>query len=261
VYGGTKSEVFLGRALGQRRDDIVLASKFGMPIDEEHKGARPEYVKAAVEASLRRLGTDRIDLYQLHKPDSDVPIADTLGALDDLVREGKVREIGSSNFSADLIAAAESAVRPGGARFVSVQNEYSLLHRAPERRVLDASVTRGIGFLPYFPLASGVLTGKYAKGAPPPKGTRLSAAESPLAGRFLKEQNVEIAANLEAFAKQRGHTLLELAFSWLLARKPVVSVIAGATSVEQIRANVAAADWRLTADDLSEIDRIAPLHD
>jgi aryl-alcohol dehydrogenase-like predicted oxidoreductase len=258
VYGGTRSEEYLGRALAQRRGDVVLASKFGMPIDPQHKGARPEYVKSAIEASLKRLGTDHIDLYQLHKPDPEVPIAETLGALDDLKRAGKVREIGSSNFSADQIAEAESAARSGGARFVSVQNEYSLLHRKPERAVLDACAERGIAFLPYFPLASGLLTGKYAKGAPLPTGTRLSAKDSPLSGRFLNEKNLEIVAQLQAFASKRGHTLLELAFSWLLAKKPVVSVIAGATSSEQIAANVGAATWKLTDADLQEIDRLAP---
>jgi aryl-alcohol dehydrogenase-like predicted oxidoreductase len=258
VYGGTHSETFLGRALGKRRDDVVLASKFGMPLDEQRKGARPEYVKQALEASLTRLGTDRVDLYQLHRPDPAVPIADTLGALEDLKREGKIREVGSSNFSAEQIGEAEDAARPGAARFVSVQNEYSLLQREPERGVLDACVRRGIAFLPYFPLASGVLTGKYAKGAPVPSGTRLSAADGPLTGRFLTEGNLELAARLAEFAAKRDHTLLELAFSWLLARKAVVSVIAGATSVAQIDANVGAAAWRLTADDLQELDQIAP---
>jgi aryl-alcohol dehydrogenase-like predicted oxidoreductase len=258
VYGGTHSEEFLGRALGKRRDQIVLASKFGLPLDEQRKGARPEYVVRALDASLKRLGTDRIDLYQLHRPDPEVPIADTLGALEDLKRAGKIREIGSSNFSAAQIDEAEAAVKPGAARFVSVQNEYSLLHRDPERRVLDACVRHGSSFLPYFPLASGILTGKYAKGAPVPSGTRLSAADGPLTARFLTERNLELATRLGDFAAKRNHTLLELAFSWLLARKAVVSVIAGATSVEQIEANVTAAAWRLSADDLQELDRIAP---
>lgn len=260
VYGGTRSEEFLGLALKQRRNEVVLASKFGLPIDDTRKGARPEYVKQALEASLKRLGTDRIDLYQLHRPDPEVPIADTLGALDDLKRAGKIREIGSSNFSPEQIAEADTAAKakPGAARFVSVQNEYSLLHREPERGVLEASASRGIAFLPYFPLASGVLTGKYAKGAPVPSGTRLSAADGPLTSRFLTERNLELVGQLQASAAKRGHTLLELAFSWLLARKAVVSVIAGATSVEQIAANVKAAAWKLTADDLQELDRIVP---
>jgi aryl-alcohol dehydrogenase-like predicted oxidoreductase len=258
VYGGTRSEEFLGLALRKRRDEVVLATKFGLPLDEKRKGARPEYVKQALEASLKRLGTDRIDLYQLHRPDPEVPIADTLGALDDLKRAGKIREIGSSNFDAKQIAEADAAAKPGAAKFVSVQNEYSLLHRRPERGVLAACAKHGIAFLPYFPLASGVLTGKYAKGAPVPSGTRLSAPDGALVPRFLTEQNLELAGKLKDFAEKRGHTLLELAFSWLLARTAVVSVIAGATSIEQIKANVGAAGWLLTADDLQELDQLAP---
>jgi aryl-alcohol dehydrogenase-like predicted oxidoreductase len=169
VYGGTRSEEFLGRALGGRRDEVVIATKFGSRLDEQRKGARPEYVRQAAEDSLRRLGTDRIDLYQLHWPDPQVPIEDTLGALDELVRSGKVREIGCSNFSAEqLREAEEAATREGGARFVSVQNEYSLLHREPEREVLPECERAGIAFIPYFPLASGLLTGKYRQGQPVP---------------------------------------------------------------------------------------------
>ena len=258
VYGGTKSEELLGRALGKRCDEVIVATKFGLPLDDTSKGARPEYVRRAVEDSLRRLGTDRIDLYQLHRPDPEVPIADTLGALDELVRAGKVREIGASNFTLEQLREAERAVAQGGARFVSLQNEYSLLVREPERGVLQESADKGIGFLPYFPLASGLLTGKYAKGAPAPKGTRLAAPEAPLTARFLSERNLELAAQLKAFAESRGHSVLELAFSWLLARPAVSSVIAGATSAEQIYANVAAAGWKLDADQLSELDRLAP---
>jgi aryl-alcohol dehydrogenase-like predicted oxidoreductase len=257
IYGATKSEEYLGLALRGRRDQVVLASKFGLPLDEHRRGASPQYVKRAVEDSLRRLGTDRIDLYQLHRPDPDVPIAETLGALDELVRAGKVREIGSSNFSATLIRLAEAAVRPGAARFASVQNEYSLLHRDPERAVLEECAARSIGFLPYFPLASGVLSGKYGRDNPPPQGTRLSA-NSPLAGRFLNDRTLAIAGALTDFAEARGHSLLELAHSWLLAQKAVVSVITGATSAQQVRANAAAANWQLSADELGEIDSIAP---
>jgi aryl-alcohol dehydrogenase-like predicted oxidoreductase len=257
VYGGTHSEEFLGRALGKRRNAIVLATKFGMPIDEQRRGARPEYIKRAVEDSLERLGTDRIDLYQLHRPDPEVPIADTLGTLDDLVRAGKVREIGSSNFSPAQIQEAERAVKPGAARFVSVQNEYSVLHREPERGVLEALAQHELALLPYFPLASGVLTGKYADGAPP--NGRLSEPEGRLTSRFLTDKNVAIARELEKFARARGKTLLDLAFSWLLAHASVASVIAGATTREQITGNVAAARWQLSQDDLREIDRLAPL--
>ena len=175
IYGKGQSEEYLGRALGSRRSEIVLATKFGMKMDEQRKGAKPDYLRQALEDSLARLGTDHVDLYQLHTPDADVPIADTLGALDELVKAGKVREIGCSNFSAEQLREAEAAVQPGAARFVSVQNEYSLFHREPERDVLAACERLGLAFIPYFPLASGLLTGKYRKGRPLPEGTRLTA--------------------------------------------------------------------------------------
>lgn len=260
VYGGTKSEEFVGKALGARRRSVIVATKFGIPLDEQRKGgARPEYIRRAVEDSLKRLGTDYIDLYQLHRPDPEVPIADTLGALGELVTKGLVREIGSSNFLAAQLREAATAVRPGGAGFVSVQNEYSLLVREPELGVLATSAELGAGFLPYFPLASGLLSGKYAKDRPAPQNTRLSAPDSSLRGRFLSDDKVARAEALRAFAEARGHTLLELAFSWLAAKKPVSSIIAGATSAEQIRANVAAVGWKLTPDELGEVDRVAPL--
>src|SRR5215218_8240726 len=168
VYGGTKSEEFLGRALSRRRDEVVLATKFGAQVDEQRKGAKPEYVGQAVEDSLRRLRTDRIDLYQLHRPDPDVPIEDTLGALDELVEAGKVREVGCSNFSADQLREEEGATPEGAARFASVQNEYSLLHREPEVEVLPECERLGMAFVPYFPLANGLLTGKYRRGEDAP---------------------------------------------------------------------------------------------
>ena len=169
VYGGTRSEEYLGRALAGRRDQVVLATKFGMAVDEQRRGARPEYVRRALEDSLRRLMTDRIDLYQLHQPDPEVPIGDTLTALDELVQAGKVREIGCSNFSAEQLREAHAAARAGAARFVSVQNEYSLLHREPEREVLAECERLGLAFIPYFPLASGLLSGKYRRGRPRPR--------------------------------------------------------------------------------------------
>jgi aryl-alcohol dehydrogenase-like predicted oxidoreductase len=255
IYGGAKSEEFVGRALAGRRESAVIATKFGMPLDDTRKGAAPAYVRRAVEDSLRRLGTDRIDLYQLHEPDPATPIAETLGALDGLVRAGKVREIGCSNFSAAQIAEAEAAAS-GAARFVSVQNEYSLLHREPERAVLAECERRGIAFVPYFPLASGLLTGKYSAGKPVPEGTRLSQGWA--AKRFLTDDRVERADALGRFAESKGHSLLELAFSWLLRQPAVSSIIAGATSAEQVRANAKAASWRLTAGDLTAIDGIAP---
>ena len=253
VYGGTKSEEFLGRALGRRRDEVVLATKFGAQLDEQRKGASPEYVGQAVEDSLRRLRTDRIDLYQLHRPDPEVPIEDTLGALDELVRAGKVREIGCSNFSAEQLREAERATRDGGARFVSVQNEYSVLHREPERDVLPECERLGIAFIPYFPLVSGLLTGKYRQGQPAPEGSRLQSRRG---DSLLTDRNLAVVEELIEFSESRGHTILELAFSWLLTRPAVVSVIAGATSSEQARSNAAAAGWRLTDEELAETDSI-----
>jgi aryl-alcohol dehydrogenase-like predicted oxidoreductase len=255
IYGGDgRSEEFLGRALGPRRREVVIATKFGMKMDEERRGAHPDYVRRAAEDSLRRLGTDHIDLYQLHEPDPSVPIADTLGALDELVRAGKVREIGCSNFSAAQLREAEGAAC--GARFVSVQNEYSLLHREPEREVLAECGRLGLAFLPYFPLASGLLTGKYRKGEPIPEGTRLSDPQR--AARELTGERLETVERLIAFAENRGHTLLELAFAWLLARPAVASVIAGATKPEQVRANAATAGWKLTDEEIAEVERIVP---
>jgi aryl-alcohol dehydrogenase-like predicted oxidoreductase len=256
IYGSTKSEEFLGRALAGRRQQAIVATKFGMAVDEQRKGARPEYVRRAAEDSLTRLRTDYIDLYQLHQPDPTVPIADTLGALNELVKAGKVKEIGCSNFSAEQLAEAASAITPGGATFVSVQNEYSLLHREPERSVLPACQRLGLAFLPYFPLASGLLTGKYEPGKAAPKDSRLSLSWT---SRFTSDRNVGIAEALKTFARARGHSLLELAMSWLASHTAVASVIAGATSPEQVRANARAIIWRLTPADLAEIDRLAPL--
>jgi aryl-alcohol dehydrogenase-like predicted oxidoreductase len=252
MYGEGRSEEFLGRALAKRRSQAIIATKFGMKMGEGREGARPEYVALAVEDSLRRLGTDRIDLYQLHRPDASVPIADTLGALDLLVRAGKVREIGCSNFSADQIREAEEAAR-GGARFVSVQNEYSLIHREPEAQVLPACVRLGMAFLPYFPLANGLLTGKYRLGKPHPAGTRGGDEWGP---KVFTEDNLQVVESLIQFAEARGHTLLELAISWLGQRPAVASVIAGAKSPEQVRANAAAAGWKMSGAELEEIGRI-----
>ncbi|WP_273889464.1 aldo/keto reductase [Rubrobacter naiadicus] len=256
VYGGTRSEEFLGRALGSRREEAVIATKFGSEIDEERKGAHPDYVRRAVEDSLRRLGTDYIDLYQLHRPDPEVPIGETLAALDELVKAGKVREIGCSNFSADQLREAGEVVRDGAARFVSVQNEYSLLHREPEREVLPECERQGMAFLPYFPLANGLLTGKYRRGRPVPEGTRIAGSER--FRKLLSEENLEVVERLIAFSEERGHTILDLAFSWLLSRPTVASVIAGATSPEQVRSNASAAGWKLTGDDLDKMETILP---
>ena len=244
MYGDGRSEEFLGQALAGRWNKVVIATKFGHKMGDE-QGASPAYVKRAVEGSLRRLGTDRIDLYQLHTPDPKTPIEDTLGALNDLVKAGKVREIGCSNFSAEQIRAA-----PG---FVSVQNEYSLLHRDPEKDVLPECVRLGLAFLPYFPLANGLLSGKYRRGQPFPRGSRGDAGWGP---KVFTEQNLALAESLAEFAEARGHTLLELAVSWLLARLAVASVIAGAKSPEQVQANARAGYWDLTEADLAAIDSI-----
>ena len=255
IYGGTKSEEFLGQALGPRRDRVVLASKFGIPIDDARPGgARPEYIRRAVEDSLRRLNTDRIDLYQLHRPDEKTPIADTLGALGELVKSGKVREIGCSNFSAAQLREAGTAAQQGAVRFVSVQNDYSLLQREPEAEVLPECERLAVAFLPYFPLASGLLSGKYRQGQPLPEGARIKSE-----GRFsdlLTDRNLAAVEALIEFAEARGHTILELAFSWLLTREPVASVIAGATRPEQIAKNAAAAGWHLTQAELNDIDEM-----
>jgi len=251
-YGKGQSEDFLGRALGARRDQIILATKFGMEMEKGQQGASPQYIGEAIEASLRRLKTDRIDLYQLHQPDLKTPIADTLGALDQLVHAGKVREIGCSNFSVAQIREAADAAE-GGAHFVSVQNEFSLFHREPEKNgVLAECQARGMAFLPYFPLASGLLTGKYRKGQKPPEGSRAADRWGP---KLFTEKNLAIVESLIEFAETRNHTILELAFAWLLSYKPVASVIAGASKPEQVRANMKAANWQLTSD-LARIDAI-----
>ena len=258
VYGGTKSEEFLGRTLSRHRDEVVLATKFGAQLDEQRKGASPEYVGQAVEDSLRRLRTDRIDLYQLHRPDPEVPIEDTLGALDELVRAGKVREIGCSNFSAEQLREAERATHDGGARFVSVQNEYSVLHREPERDVLSECERLGIAFIPYFPLVSGLLTGKYRQGQPAPEGSRLQSGRG---DSLLTDRNLAVVGELIEFSESRGHTILELAFSWLLTRPAVASVIAGATSPEQLKSNAGAAGWKLNDAELAEVGVIVTRSD
>jgi aryl-alcohol dehydrogenase-like predicted oxidoreductase len=256
MYANGKSEELLGRFLGRRRPDVVIATKFGQEMEGQGRGARPEYIRKAFDASLRRLKMDYIDLYQQHVPDPEVPIAETLGALSELVKAGKVREIGCSNFSAQHIreARAASASRAGSARFVSVQNEYSLLHREPEEEVLAECERQGMAFLPFFPLMSGLLTGKYRKGQPIPQGTRVAKFER--YRKLLTEENLDKVEALTDFAESRGHKLLELAFSWLLAHGVVASVIAGATSAGQVRDNAAAASWQLTPDDLEEIDSL-----
>jgi aryl-alcohol dehydrogenase-like predicted oxidoreductase len=258
LYGEGRSEEYLGRALGARRRDVAIATKFGHERSAFGKGARPDHVRACAEGSLKRLGTDYIDLYQIHQPDPDTPIADTLGAMDELVRAGKVREIGCSNFSVEQLREAERATPKGAARLVSVQNQYSLVDREPEQGVLAECERQGLAFLPYFPLASGLLTGKYRKGRPLPHGGRLTGAAR--YSDFLSEQNLDLVERLIAFADGKRHALVELAVSWLLAHPVVASVIAGATKPEQVRTNVAAARWRLTPEELAEVERILAAH-
>jgi len=254
MYGSTNSERFLGKALGTRRNEAIVATKFGLRASDEFPGgAKPEYVRKAADASLKRLSIDRIDLYQLHKPDPSVPIADTLAAMNELVTAGKVREIGCSNFSVAQLRESEGAVKAGAAKFVSVQNEYSLLHRDPEKDVLPECARLGLAFLPYFPLASGLLTGKYRKGVAPPTGTRMQMG---WAASGLTDANFRIVEGLREIATRSGHSMLDLAFSWLLRHAAVALVIAGATKPEQIRANAAAAGWTISKDDLAAIDRL-----
>jgi aryl-alcohol dehydrogenase-like predicted oxidoreductase len=257
IYGGTKSETYLGAALGPRRDEIVLASKFGAPYEGHEGGGSAAYVRTAIEDSLSRLGTDRIDLYQLHIPDAKTPIAETIGALAELVAEGKIREFGCSNFNTQLLEEAAAVTPPGGPGFVSVQNQYNILHREPEDGVLAECERMGLGFLPYFPLASGLLSGKYHRGEPPPEGTRLASMGDRAASQ-LTDERLDKVTSLNELAERNGHTVLDLAFGWLLSRPAVASVIAGATRPEQITANVAAGEWRPSDDVLRSVDAIAP---
>jgi len=253
VYGEGRSEEFLGTALAGRRQTVVIATKFGIKSGPFEGGAKPAYVRKAAEESLRRLRTDYIDLYQLHKPDPETPIADTLGALDDLVRAGKIREIGCSNFSAGQLQEAKAAVKPRMARFVSVQNEYSLLKRDPEAEVLPECVQQNLAFLPYFPLANGLLTGKYRPGQPAPEDSRAKAGFGP---KVFTEENLDLVEKLLQFATSRGHNLLELAVSWLACQPAVASVIAGAKSPEQIRANAQSANWKMSSAEMAEVDQV-----
>lgn len=261
VYGNRGgSEEVLGRVLGARRHDIVLASKFGIPMDDTgaKQGGSRRYIVRAVEASLKRLQTDWLDLYQYHRPDAHTPLEETLRALDDLVRDGKVRYVGCSNLPPWRMADSQwIASTKGIGRFVSCQDEYSLLHRAPEKELIPAAEAFGMGLLPYFPLASGLLTGKYRRNQPRPANTRLTNDER-LANIYLTGERWERAEKLADFCDARGRTLAELAFGWLLSRPVVSSVIAGATSPAQVTANAAAGDWVLTAEELTEIDAIAP---
>lgn len=256
IYGGELggSESYLGQILGNRRKDVVLATKFGMKdLTAAPASSSRRYIMSAVEGSLRRLKTDWIDLYQLHTPDGTTPIEETLRALDDLIAQGKVRYVGSSNLAAwQVVEAHWTAERRGLNHFISAQNEYSLLDRGIERELLPALQAYDIGLLPYFPLASGLLSGKYRRDTPPPQGTRLAAWKG-VASKYLTESNWALLDALKGFAEQRGHSLLDLAFAWLAGHARVSSIIAGATKPEQVEQNARAVAWTLTQAELAEI--------
>jgi aryl-alcohol dehydrogenase-like predicted oxidoreductase len=256
MYADGRSEELLGIAAGDRRDEVVIATKFG---GGEKRGEQPmiEYVRERCDASLARLGTDRIDLYQLHFPDTDVPIAETLAALGALVEEGKVLEIGCSNFTAEMLREAEAASADAGVRFVSVQNHYNLLQRGEELEVLPTCEELGLAYLPYFPLANGLLTGKYRRGESPPEGSRL-AGNRDRASSLLSEANLDQVERLTALADESGHSTVELAIAWLLSRPALASVIAGATKVEQVLGNARGGSWQLSDAELAAIEEIAP---
>ncbi|MDA0364967.1 MAG: aldo/keto reductase [Chloroflexi bacterium] len=259
VYGGAgKSEEFLGKALKGKREDAIVATKFAMKMGEGpmKSGGSRRYIMQAVEDSLRRLETDYIDLYQMHAPDPTTPTEETVRALDDLVTSGKVRYLGNSNYAGWQIANASWVQKNEGLEpFVSAQNQYSLLDRSIEREVIPACEAFGLGMLPFFPLASGLLTGKYRRGESAPEGTRLAAG--PMGERMLTDQNFDIVEKLEDWARAHDHTILELAFSWLATKPYISSVIAGATKPEQVDANAAAAAWRLTDAEMAEVDQIS----
>ena len=251
VYGAGQSEEFLGKALKGRRDQAIIATKFGMKMGEGKEGARPQYIHQALDASLKRLGIETIDLYQIHFPDPNTPIADTMQALNDAIKAGKVREIGCSNFSAEQIRAARATSGPR--YFASVQNDYSMFKREAEAEVLPECARDGVTFLPYFPLANGLLTGKYRKDKPFPESSRGKDAFGP---KLFTAENLDRVESLISFAESRSHSLLELAFSWLAARPEVSSVIAGAKTPDQVRANSRSAEWKLTSSDLSEVEQL-----
>ena len=257
LYGDGRSEEFLGRALRSRRDEAVIVSKFGMAKPPDGlSGGDPAWVVRACDASLTRLGTDRIDVYLLHQPDDATPIGDTLSAMSRLIDQGKVREIGCSNVSAKQLDEADEAAKEKGVRrFVTVQNEYNLLAREAREEVLPACRRLDLGFMPYYPLASGLLTGKYRRGQPAPPGSRMAGPGG--WDEFMTDERLELVERLLAFADQHGHTILELAMSWLATQQEIATVIAGATRAEQVRANAEALEaWRLGDDELAELDEL-----
>ncbi len=260
IYGRGKSEEFLGAALAGRREQVFIASKFGHAkfLPEGQRGGDPAWIRRCVEASLRRLGTDRIDHYQIHTPDPHTPHAETLGALGELVDEGKVLEIGCSNFTADIVdASARAAADTGVGNYASVQNHYSVLTRDVEDEgVLAACGRAGMAVVPFFPLESGLLTGKYS-GAAQPTDARLTTMKGATWDRFLSEANLVAVDRLVGYATEQGHSILELAMGWLVSNPAVASVIAGATKPSQVVANVAAANWTMTPTQRAEIAALA----
>ncbi len=260
VYGPRGlSEEYLGKSIAGKRDDLVIATKFGMEMDDSglKKGASRRYIMQAVEDSLRRLNTDYIDLYQQHFPDPQTPIEETLRALDDLIHQGKVRYLGCSNFSGWQVSDANwTASNLNLNRFASVQNLYSLIDRSIEKEVVLACKQYGLGILPYFPLASGLLTGKYTRGIEPPKGSRL-ATWGNRAKSALSDDNFDLIERLTDFANERGHSILDLAMSWLASMPHITSVIAGATSKAQVQQNAKAASWNLTTEEMQEVNKIS----
>jgi aryl-alcohol dehydrogenase-like predicted oxidoreductase len=253
MYGTGESEEYMGRAIGARRKSLVLATKFGFSMGEGKEGASPAYVRAAAEASLKRLKTDVIDLLYIHKPDPATPIGDTLDALNGLVKAGKVREIGCSNFSAEQLREAGAATKSGAARLACLQNEYSLINRAPEAEVLGECARQGAAFIPYFPLANGLLSGKYRKGRPMPENSRGKDAWGP---SVFTDKNLDLVEDLIQFSAMHGRTLLELAVSWLACQPTVASVIAGAKTPEQVKTNAKAGGWKLSKTELEALDSI-----
>ena len=259
IYSAGESETHIGHWLQGKRDQVLIATKFGMDMGDGpmQQGGSRQHIMASVEASLDRLQTDCIDLYQIHRVDRRVPIEETLRALDDLVRQGKVRYIGASNFDAWHLCEAEWVARTRHLnRFVSVQNYYNLLKREIEREVTPFCESYGVGIIPYFPLESGFLTGKYRRGETPPEGARLTG--SPRGDDLLTDDNFDLLDRLSAFAQERGHTLLDLAIAGLAVQPAVASIIAGATTPEQVVANVAAAEWTLSAADRDALDEMLP---
>lgn len=259
IYGNTKSEEFLGRALRGKRERVVIATKFGMAVggDEARSGASPRWIRIAVEDSLRRLQTDYIDLYQQHAPDPTTPLEDTMGTLHDLVQEGKVREIGCSNFTAELLDQAGRIARDSGTTsFVGVQNYYNMLNRGAETDALPVADRAGLAFLPYFPLANGLLTGKYRRGRPLPENTRIVTASEERRAALLSDANLDLVERLADFGTARECSILEVTMAWFLARPQIASVIAGATKPEQVRANAAAVAKRLSDGDFESLNAL-----